>query len=446
MRAAVAASSTIVIVDGRHVLGADDAERTDRQVVHLAGLGIDRERLGAAPSPTPCAPRRSRTTAARSRRADRPPRRAPRCDRAPGRRRSHVRPRSRPTARDAHVEQRGIVGERRRSTPAASSAPSTSTACSASPVGAQRRSRPADPRRRPRASARRPRTPYGVGHSRAGATPRATTPSISTRRRATTAVAAIGGRFGPSRTTSSREYTTRTGRPNRSASSRAARGARECTLPPNAPPLASGDAGSPPGSHHDASGSRYAGSTHDVASRTPPSGTAAAVEQRRPLLDGRAPALHLPRPRRALRATTSATTHCIPAASTRRPSNRAGAAPRRARHAARCRRRTARRRAARRRRRAARPAFELGAPRRGREISARRRCGTPRDRVVHRAPAGAPAEVRGERPIESRVAHAVAASAHDDARACRTRTAIRRSRRTTPRARRGLRRRVLRSS
>ena len=38
----------------------------------------------------------------------------------------------------------------------------------------------------------------------------------------------------------------------------------ECCFAPNAPPLASGEAGAPPGSHHPTSGSRYAGSTHDV--------------------------------------------------------------------------------------------------------------------------------------------------------------------------------------
>ena len=62
-------------------------------------------------------------------------------------------------------------------------------------------------------------------------------------RRARRRCAAIGGRLGPSRTQSSRENTTRTVRPNRSASSRAAAGAIDVDLPPNAPPLASGDAG-----------------------------------------------------------------------------------------------------------------------------------------------------------------------------------------------------------
>ena len=67
---------------------------------------------------------------------------------------------------------------------------------------------------------------------------------------------ATGGRFGPTRTTSSRASSTRTGRPARSASSRASAATGEETLPPNAPPLVSGPTGSPPGSHQAASGSR----------------------------------------------------------------------------------------------------------------------------------------------------------------------------------------------
>ncbi len=67
---------------------------------------------------------------------------------------------------------------------------------------------------------------------------------------------ATGGRFGPIRTTSSRDSRTRTGRPCSSASRRAAAGAGEVALAPKAPPLARGVAGSPPGRHHEASGSR----------------------------------------------------------------------------------------------------------------------------------------------------------------------------------------------
>src|SRR6266566_7408656 len=103
--------------------------------------------------------------------------------------------------------------------------------------------------------------------------PSATRPRTSTPSRWYTAAAPIGGRLGPKRTTSSRENTTRTVRPRRSARARAAAGMGDDSFPPNAPPLASGVDGSPPGSHHDASGSRYAGSTQPVARRTPPGGS-----------------------------------------------------------------------------------------------------------------------------------------------------------------------------
>ena len=51
------------------------------------------------------------------------------------------------------------------------------------------------------------------------------------------------GRFGPRRTTSSREKTTRTGRPYRSASSRAAAGAGDASLAPEGPPIGGGVGG-----------------------------------------------------------------------------------------------------------------------------------------------------------------------------------------------------------
>ena len=227
--------------------------------------------------------------------------------------------------------------------------------------------------------------PYGVGHTRgshrAAARPRRRS---RRRRRARPRTAAIGGRFGPRRTTSSREYTTRTGATEPVGElARRARCAPSAALPPNAPPFASGDAGSPPGSHHDASGSRYAGSTHDVASRTPPGGQSGSGRAAAARVDGRAPALHLAgagarfEQRLGRRPT---------AARPRRPRRRRA---RRERHRdervarARCRRRTARRRAERRHRRAARRRLRARrAPRRGR----RDRVGTvgasPRDRVV----------------------------------------------------------------
>src|SRR5262249_54096651 len=118
------------------------------------------------------------------------------------------------------------------------------------------------------------RIAYGHGSATSnGAVGPATVPSMCTTSARSAAVAAIGGRLGPRRATASRENNTRTGRLIRSASARAAAMTGDATLPPNAPPFASGDAGSPPGAHHDASGSRYAGSTQLVVSRTPPGGS-----------------------------------------------------------------------------------------------------------------------------------------------------------------------------
>ena len=66
--------------------------------------------------------------------------------------------------------------------------------------------------------------------------------------------AAIGGRLGPSRTTSSLEKTTLTARPcSWGRRARAARAATDRVLAPNTPPLPAGSAGSPPGRHHDES-------------------------------------------------------------------------------------------------------------------------------------------------------------------------------------------------
>ena len=235
----------------------------------------------------------------------------------------------------------------------------------------------------------------------------------------------------------------------------AGRGRRPATptLPPNAPPLASGVAGSPPGAHHDASGSRYAGSTQPVASRTPP-GTGAGQRERRHGIDGRAPTLHLARERRAPRAATRRRPSRMPAASTPAPSSRAGAGPRPARRGARRRRRTRRRRAARRRpTRWRRAALELGPSRRRRRDRAsvgRRALGRAVDRLVDGLPAGAPAQVRGERAVEVDASGLAPRLARPrparGSRACRTRTASRRSPRSAPRARRAPRRRARRRS
>ena len=87
-----------------------------------------------------------------------------------------------------------------------------------------------------------------------GAGPPGGTATRSTPEPARSMPPATGGRLGPRRTTSSRDQTTRTGRPYSSARRRASAATGEHTFPPNAPPLAHGDTGSPPGSHHDGVG------------------------------------------------------------------------------------------------------------------------------------------------------------------------------------------------
>ena len=141
---------------------------------------------------------------------------------------------------------------------------------------------------------------------------------------------ANGGRFGPRRTTSSRENSVRTARPCRSASSRRAVATGELALPPNAPPLASGLAGSPPGTHHDASGSRYAGL--DPARREPHATVGQLGQrQRRRGVHRRPPSLHLAR--RLARLEQRFRDHPLDARRPRRSRrrSRAGAAPRPAR-------------------------------------------------------------------------------------------------------------------
>ena len=217
------------------------------------------------------------------------------------------------------------------------------------------------------------------------------------------AVAAIGGRLGPRRTTSSRENTTRTARPVLvgELACRVGRPATS-TLPPNAPPFASGVAGSPPGSHHDASGSRYAGSTQLVASRTPPGSAPGSGERRRARRRWSAGPAPCPRAARAS-SSDSATTQ-----SHARGRRRVGGGR------ARCGAGTATS-ASRGARSSANPpspqghvgadpgraAFELGPLRRGAERTGRVRvAGAAVDRLVDRLPAGAPAQVRGERAVD----------------------------------------------
>ena len=255
----------------------------------------------------------------------------------------------------------------------------------------------------------------------------------------------MGGRLGPRRTTSSREYTAAHGAPGllgelaRRVGSRATPPCRRTRRRWRAASRAS-----PPGSHHDASGSRYAGSTQLVASRTPPGSTraAAAAGPGRPWSAGPAPCPRARAPR---------------AASPRPPSRRR----RRANRGGRVRRpRDRDQRVAR------RPvvgeaavaaghvgaddlrgaAFQLGAPGGRGERTATVRAGRfAVDRLVHGLPAGAPAEVRGEGAVEidaPRLApRLVRPRGAPGSPGCRSRTASHRSRRSARPAGRGRRRR-----
>ena len=120
-----------------------------------------------------------------------------------------VHPRARTRARrrqHARVEQRRVVGERR-----AVDTGRVERAFHEHGVLGETAARNSVPTGGPTTSTSRQRAAttheYGDGHctSNAAAPPVATTPSISTRPSRHTAVAAIGGRLGPSRTTSSRE-------------------------------------------------------------------------------------------------------------------------------------------------------------------------------------------------------------------------------------------------
>ena len=253
----------------RHVRGTDAVGAQHDLVERIAGGDADVDALDRARR------RIDRHSGARQRRRPAPART---CRAAPTPRAR--RPRSRP----ARPPPR-----RARPRAARPARPSRPRAARRSSAGPARRRAPTGPARAP-----------GTARAARGGTARCCPPTRPSRwthvRRRAPRSRPIGGRFGPRRTTSSREYTTRTVRPRRSASSRAAAGARDAAFPPNAPPLASGVAGSPPGTHHDASGSRYAGSTQLVASRTPPGTAGGAVSGGR--VDcGRAPALHLARGR-----------------------------------------------------------------------------------------------------------------------------------------------------
>ena len=298
---------------------------------------------------------------------------------------------------------------------------------------------PADRARRPRSSARRTSTPGGVGHTRGAPAPRATTPSISTTPSRATATAAIGGRFGPRRTTSSREYTTRTARPKRSASSRAAPRRGRVRLAAERAAVRERRRGLAPGLAPRRVGLEVRGL--DPLRRELHATRRARghpVEQRRARVDRRAPALHLARRGPAPRAATRRRPSAGPRPRPHRRSSPAGAAPRRARRAARCRRRTARRRAARRDRRAARrpPRARPAAPAASRSRADRRRSARrPRSRRARSANRCTGTGAR--RATRSTVARPARPRTASRSPACRSRTAIRRSRRTRRRARRG---------
>ena len=219
--------------DLRHVDAAEHAERADGQVVDLT-RGVDRERLGGDPAQRHVGRADGVGAQRRPRRAGRP--QATRTWMVPsGATEASARPPSGPDG-DRRALRRGERGQQHRRL---------------GPPGAAERGRGgrADDvhlldlqagGHRPRWRRRCP----GVRATRTTPVPSARTP------------AAMGGRLGPRRTQSSRDSSTRTGRPWRSASSRAAPGPTTRRLAPKAPPLASGVAGVPPGSHHEASVSR----------------------------------------------------------------------------------------------------------------------------------------------------------------------------------------------
>ena len=178
----------------RHVAGADDAERPDRQVVHLAGFGIDRDRLGEHPAQR------------HVHRADRVRPQHDLVERITGRRRRTSTRRER-AGRRLSISTRRARRRRARASSVTtrstvdtghSSAPATSTACSAKPAARSSgpTGGPGDVELGPRRPHLARRTTVGQ-HASSLARHARRRPRSRPRRRATTAVAAIGGRFGP---------------------------------------------------------------------------------------------------------------------------------------------------------------------------------------------------------------------------------------------------------
>ncbi len=189
------------------------------------------------PDRAPGAPRPARTSARSPGRAPRPPTRRPRPRHAlplacagarqralPGTGHGDLGPARRPPARPARRSTAGPPAPR----------PSRPRAGRAPPAGPA--TRPTSTRRRDRS--RRSRATRASRSAEPGVRPTRTTPV-----RPAAARRASGGRLGPRRTTSSRHQSTRTGSPVVVGQGRRRRGTGLRRLPPKAPPLASGDAG-----------------------------------------------------------------------------------------------------------------------------------------------------------------------------------------------------------
>ena len=223
-----------------------------------------------------------------------------------------------------------------------------------------------------------------------------------------TALAAIGGRFGPRRTTSSRANTTRTG--TAEPVGQLARGDR---APANraCPRTRRRSRAATPGRHRARTTTRPArgtrarptrsrGARHRGAATGSGSGGRSSAVVRRPCT--------LPRERPGLEQRLADHPREAGGLARRRRRCRGVRARRPARRGAPCRRRTPRRRAGPLAPRVAatRPRARLAVPRRpvgGARRGAPGSGATPAasvDRLVHGAPARAPAEVRGERPVE----------------------------------------------
>ena len=241
---------------------------------------------------------------------------------------------------------------------------------------------------------------------------------------------ASGGRFSPRSTTASRVQRARTASPRADASTAASSATAEARLAPKSPALPAGEAGTSPGAHQLASGSRYAGSTQVVCSMRSksPSGSATGCESATvELRPWRTPDA------RARRA----------ASSPRRRSPTRPSRARRARPPARCRRRTERGpRTTPGPATWAAPALERRPRRGGAPGRAARGSGAP-----HRAPSAA--STMGWKPVQRQrcAASAVRTDAlvdhrpapqrgepHDDARRAEPALGRRRSRRTRRRA------------